>query len=70
MDYYEKYGDDGYWLDGTELEEEQRKIDEEEKQTIYEQCIKEIVELTKKKRETFEETEQCIEKIREIVEEL
>lgn len=70
MDYYEKYGDDGYFLDGIELEEAQRKIDEEEKQTIYEKGIKEIIEITKRKRETFEETEECIEKIREIVEEL
>lgn len=47
LDYMEKYGDDGYQLDGSELEEEQRRIDEEEELEQIQKCINKINEIIK-----------------------
>lgn len=47
LDYMEKYGDDGYQLDGSELEEEQRRIDEDEELEQIQKCINKINEIIK-----------------------
>ena len=69
-EYMEKYGDDGYWLDGIELEREQQRIANEERLENYKKCIEEIKGLVNKQLESFREYEDVFEEIKECVEEL
>lgn len=64
FDYLEKYGDDGYQLDGIEFEEAQAQIDSEECRDATKKCIEKIRELIEEeefnKRKVIDEIEDLL----------